>query len=168
MQQAMRGMRYQPNKEAIILDHVGNVHEFGLPDMDREWTIKDQPKKKSSQSSVSLAKQCPTCASWLPPANTICPYCEHEFENTREVEFEDGDLEEINKETFVADYEEIRFKREWGSKSKEELESIEDYYLFAKARGYKDSWLKYQIPEYKNLSWPQFYIQLRSIKQNIN
>ena len=165
IQQAMRAMRYQPNKEAIILDHVGNVHEFGLPDMDREWTIKDRPKKKSSKQSVSLAKQCPICASWIAPATKTCPYCEHEFENTREVEFEDGDLEEIDQETFVADYEMIRFKKEWGSKERHELETVEDYFLFAKAREYKDSWLKFQIPEFKQLNWPQFYIQLKPLKQ---
>lgn len=165
VQQAMRAMRYQPNKEAIILDHVGNVHEFGLPDMDREWSIKDRPKKKGSQSAISLAKQCPMCASWIAPATQLCPYCEHEFENTREIEFEDGELEEINKETFITNYETIRFKKEWGSKNKNELETVEDYYLFAKARGYQERWLKYQVPEFKQLSWPQFYIQIKPLKQ---
>lgn len=165
IQQAMRAMRYQPKKEAIILDHVGNVHEFGLPDMEREWTIKGRNKKKSNKKSETLAKQCPTCAAWISPQMMNCPYCEHEFKQEQTIKFEDGDLEEVDKESFIADYKKIKFKKKWGSKNKDDLESVEDYYLFAKARGYKDSWLKYQIPEFKQLNWPQFYTQLKPLKQ---
>ena len=119
IQQAMRGMRYQPDKEAIILDHVGNVHEHGLPDMHREWTIEDRVKKKTKKQEQALAKQCPSCAAWVPTQTVTCPHCETEFEReVSEIEFEDGELAEIKKETFVTNYEEIRFKREWGSKER--------------------------------------------------
>ena len=45
IQQAMRCMRYRPNKKAIILDHVGNYSRHGMPDDDREWTLEGNPKK---------------------------------------------------------------------------------------------------------------------------
>lgn len=166
LQQAMRCMRFQENKEAIILDHVGNVHEFGLPDMDREWTLNGRNKKKSNKPSKSLAKQCTFCQAWVEPQTKICPHCKQAFEvQEREIEFVDGELQEVNKENFVTNYKKIKFKREWGDKDKNELETIDDYYLFAKARGYKDSWLKFQIPAFKNLNWPQFYSQLKLIKK---
>lgn len=44
IQQSMRGMRYRPEKTSIIIDHVGNVSRFGLPDMERTWTL--EPKKE--------------------------------------------------------------------------------------------------------------------------
>ena len=37
MQQAMRSMRYQPNKKALIIDHVGNYARHGLPDTPHDW-----------------------------------------------------------------------------------------------------------------------------------
>ena len=41
-------MRYKENKRAVIIDHVGNVHRFGLPDTDREWSLESTTKKKKS------------------------------------------------------------------------------------------------------------------------
>ena len=37
MQQAMRSMRYQSNKKALIIDHVGNYARHGLPDTPHDW-----------------------------------------------------------------------------------------------------------------------------------
>lgn len=36
LQQSMRCMRYQPDKDAIIIDQVGNFTRFGLPNADRD------------------------------------------------------------------------------------------------------------------------------------
>lgn len=166
IQQAMRSMRYMPNKEAIILDHVGNVHTHGLPDMDREWTIKDRARKGSNNSEKTLAKQCESCFAWLSPENKVCPFCKFEFKvEMQEIEFEDGELKEIkDTETFVTDYEKIRFEREWRNKSRSELKTASDYVNYAKAHGYKDGWIKFNYKPFKKLNWPQFYIKLKQIK----
>jgi len=55
-------------------------------------------------------------------------------------------------------------RKEYGGKDLNELKTLEDYYLFAKARGYKESWLKFQFEEFKKISWPEFYSQLRPLK----
>src|SRR5690625_2831773 len=47
VQQSMRGMRYRPNKTSIIIDHVGNVNRHGLPDDDRQWSLKGRKESKA-------------------------------------------------------------------------------------------------------------------------
>lgn len=76
IQQSMRCMRYQPDKTAIIIDHVGNVHRHGLPDQEREWTLEPKPQKKQ-QNTVSV-RQCPECFFTHDPA-PVCPNCGHSY-----------------------------------------------------------------------------------------
>lgn len=167
MQQSMRSMRYKPNKKAIIIDHVANYLEHGLPTTEHEWSLKSWKKKgNTNQKNTIPLKECTNCFGVIESKETHCPLCGHEFEvEASELEQVDTELEKVDETSFTANYEKIRLKREWSSKDKEELETVEDYYLFAKARGYKDSWLKFQIPEFKQLNWPQFYIQINPLKQ---
>ncbi|MDI6497902.1 DEAD/DEAH box helicase family protein [Leuconostoc suionicum] len=62
IQAGMRSMRYQPNKKALILDFVGNVNRFGLPDYDHDWEdyFKGTKKKKSGdfEAPVSTCDNC--------------------------------------------------------------------------------------------------------------
>ena len=49
IQQAMRAMRpdeNNPDKRAVIIDHVGNVFRHGMPDEERDWTLESKKKKK--------------------------------------------------------------------------------------------------------------------------
>lgn len=168
MQQSMRSMRYKPNKKAIIIDHVANYLKHGIPTTEHEWSLKSWKKKGSNNSKNSTIplKECMNCFGVIESKETHCPLCGHEFEvEINELEQVDTTLEKVDAVSFEADYERIRLKREWAGKDRKELETVEDYYLFAKARGYKDSWLKFQIPEFKHLNWPQFYIQLKPLKQ---
>ena len=72
IQQSMRSMRYKPGKTAIILDHVGNYTRHGLPDEEREWSLKQKKKKKKSERYV---KSCPNCFAVVPAGKTVCPHC---------------------------------------------------------------------------------------------
>ena len=79
VQQSMRSMRYDPknpDKIAIILDHVGNYRLHGLPDDEREWTLESKAKKKQEEAPV---KTCPECFSVVPKTAAKCPYCGCEF-----------------------------------------------------------------------------------------
>ena len=54
VQQSMRSMRTDPNhpdKVAIIIDHVGNYIRHGLPDQDREWTLKARKRRMAALSA---------------------------------------------------------------------------------------------------------------------
>lgn len=168
MQQSMRSMRYKPNKKAIIIDHVANYLQHGIPTTEHEWSLESwKSKNANTQKNKEIPlKECVNCFGVIESKETQCPLCGHEFEiETNELDQVDTTLEKIDTEAFETDYEKIRFSKLLGFKNYNDLETIEDYYLFAKARGYQESWLKYQVPEFKQLNWPQFYIKLKPLKQ---
>lgn len=79
IQQAMRAMRVDkdnPDKVAIIIDHVGNVYRHGLPDEDREWSLESKKKKKVTREV--MMKICPKCYGAHDP-KPVCPYCQHVY-----------------------------------------------------------------------------------------
>ena len=85
LQQSMRGMRYRPNKTSIILDHVGNGANLGLPTDEFEWSIKGR-KKKNSISSEPPKITCTTCGQQFLLKSLLkiddkphCPFCMQEI-----------------------------------------------------------------------------------------
>ena len=156
MQQSMRSMRYKPKKQAIIIDHVANYAKHGIPTTEHEWSLKAREKKNintDNKNSIPL-KECPNCFGVVESKEKICPLCGHEFEvEVNELETVDTKLERIDELNFKTDYEKIK----WASKKVSELETIEDYVKYAEAKGYKKSWIKFQHPQLKAMSWPQFY-----------
>lgn len=128
IQQSMRCMRYQPDKTAIIIDHVGNVHRHGLPDQDREWTL--EPKPQRENKNTVTVRQCPRCFYTHEPA-PVCPNCGHVYEVQRQKqpkEQRDAQLQRI-----VESY-----------KSPEECGNIQELYAYAKTRHFKPGWAYYQ------------------------
>ena len=147
IQQSMRGMRYRPNKRAIIIDHVANVYRFGLPDADREWSLKDRPKqeKRRGKSDGPAIKSCPKCYGIVPAQVKQCPLCGYSFRaDGTDLEVDPtAKLKKVDKKVFkiVADYS----KTKYGQMKAEDAESPEDMYAIAKARGYKPGWAYHQI-----------------------
>ncbi|MCX7779631.1 MAG: DEAD/DEAH box helicase [Negativicutes bacterium] len=81
IQQSMRAMRpdkENPEKIAIIIDHVGNLYRHGLPDEDREWSLENNKKRPGEKREFPL-KQCPKCFGAHRPA-PVCPYCTHVYQ----------------------------------------------------------------------------------------
>lgn len=74
LQQAMRSMRYLPDKQAVIIDHVGNYVRFGLPDLDRQWSLTG--KKRKNDVEAPDIHSCPECYQvFYEWENNRCPYC---------------------------------------------------------------------------------------------
>lgn len=87
IQQAMRPLRPDPDdpdKVAVIIDHVQNYLRHGMPNDEREWSLDINKEKK---------KQCPDCGKWVVPVEKyvteagnkkvrrkFCPDCGHMFE----------------------------------------------------------------------------------------
>lgn len=135
IQQAMRCMRYMPGKQAIILDHVGNFYEHGLPDEDRPWSLKSRAKKPAGQRTENPFRVCDGCFRVFAKAlGRTCPYCGHENAIAdREPEVvETAKLEEI-KQDIVIDYRDPGDCRNMG-----------ELYALARNRGYKPGWAYYQ------------------------
>ena len=138
IQQAMRCMRYQPDKQALILDHVGNYNRHGLPDDVHHWTLAGQ-EKRSKYSDVPPTRTCPKCYAVVKRTAKMCPECKFDFEENKnpftakraEVE-ENAQLQEIlpKKKRYAAkDDIEIR-----------EARSYEDFKRLERERGYRRGW----------------------------
>jgi superfamily II DNA or RNA helicase len=101
IQQSMRSMRYKENKLAIIIDHVGNCFEHGLPDDIRSWSLIGKQKKEKGEIKI---KECPGCFAVIQPGTKVCPYCGMEFPKLiqrQEKQVVDAELEEIKKKDIL-------------------------------------------------------------------
>lgn len=169
IQQTMRAMRYQPNKQATIIDHVGNYLKHGLPNTEHDWTLEDTSKKGNTKERpkdlISLTS-CPYCFGVIPSGTNPCSLCQQIIEvDEKELKKIEAELQAINQFEFQANYQAIRLKQQYSNKEESDLLTLEDYYLFAKSRGFKDTWIKFRVPELKALSFKQFHIKLKPVKQ---
>lgn len=132
IQQSMRCMRYKQGKRAIIIDHVANVSEFGLPDDNREWLLEGHEKPKGA----APVKICPECFATVHASEQTCPHCGFAFE-----------AEKRKKRTQVLDVELVKYNeihRVKGFLSPSECQSVNDLKLYAQIHGYKPGWVYYQ------------------------
>ena len=134
IQQTMRAMRYQPNKQAIIIDHVGNWYRHGLPDTEHNWEehFEGGKKKKSKDNSIPI-KECPECFGVVESSYTICPYCGCEFPKEMQEDYDlilNAELEEVTEDKVI----------QLNLKTAEECETVEELYQLAKENGYKPGW----------------------------
>lgn len=141
IQSTMRCMRYLPNKVGIIIDHAGNYKRFGLPNAPREWTLADrkkQGKKNSDNQDAPTVKTCNQCFAVIPANCRICPFC------GAEVEVEQIQIE-IDKEAKLTDVTDFKFTTNYlVTKKPAELNSMQELYAYAEAKGYKRGWAWYQ------------------------
>ncbi|MGY0683180.1 DEAD/DEAH box helicase [Mammaliicoccus sciuri] len=138
IQQTMRAMRYQPNKQAIIIDHVGNYSRHGLPDTEHNWLEHfEGTNNKTNQPDSIPVKECESCYAVVASAYTVCPVCGEEFPKEDPTEYqidESRELEEITEDNIIR----LNFKEPKDCKNMEEL------YQLAKDRNYKPGWAYYQ------------------------
>lgn len=108
LQRYGRALRMVEGKEyAVILDHAGNVHRHGLPDEEREWSLKGEERvvgkrKKVDEEALIKTLRCgnPDCRCMHSPAPQ-CPACGFVYEATgRTPKEKEGQLIEIDKTTF--------------------------------------------------------------------
>jgi superfamily II DNA or RNA helicase len=96
LQMIGRCLRPQPGKQAVILDHVGNVLRLGHHLEERDWSLAGTPKQ--DREKAPSVKVCPQCFAAMPSAKTVCPDCGHQFTpERRELEHVDGELVEVQR-----------------------------------------------------------------------
>jgi superfamily II DNA or RNA helicase len=138
IQQSMRCMRYKENKEAIIIDQVGNCYIHGLPDDNREWSLESKKTKE-----VSTIKECKLCFAVVPTGAKVCPYCGNEFltmvRDSKPMEIKDIILEEIKSENILATKPHDYAK---------EIKDAKTLLKFQLCKGYKPNWINYQLDKY--------------------
>lgn len=74
LQMIGRGLRPDGDKFLMLIDHVGNVMEHGLPCDIRHWTL-DRIRKTSKKLNFLRICSNVTCASPYDRALTVCPWC---------------------------------------------------------------------------------------------
>jgi len=126
LQQVGRALRpYEDRKEAVILDHVGNVLRHGMPDEVRAWTLagRERVNREKSDNPVS---QCDKCYA-VYPSGRICPECGHERElNQREIAQVEGELMEVKR---------VERRQDQGR-----AKSLQALRLIERQRGYRRGW----------------------------
>nr|DAF19085.1 MAG TPA: Chromatin remodeling complex ATPase [Caudoviricetes sp.] len=133
IQQSMRPLRpdpAQPEKRAVIIDHVGNVFRHGLPDEAHAWSL--ETKKKRPRTTA--IKICPACYTALPSTARACP-CGHVFMTAAASE----ERKYTEKDGMLTKIEEIRRK-----KQRQEVgmaRSVADLTAIALQRGYSLRWV---------------------------
>jgi DNA repair protein RadD len=136
LQQIGRVLRPIEGKQAVILDHVGNIAKHGLAEDEREWSLEGVEKKEAKKSEVSRNKQCTGCyAVYDRFRNKSCPECGHE-EAPKIPEQTEGELVEI-KRIEKAPLRELM----------KEVKTREDLRRIAKVKGYKHGFVWYKAKE---------------------
>lgn len=97
LQQVGRVLRPKPdNSRAVILDHVGNCLNHGMPDQPREWSLEGRQKRQGP----TPVRQCSECFAAFRPAPK-CPCCGHVFETAQkpraELKQKPGELEKVTE-----------------------------------------------------------------------
>lgn len=165
LQQVGRVLRPKPDgSKAVILDHVGNVHRFGMPDADREWTL-DGKVKREKDAGVTT---CEVCFKTFPKGaarqlaegcagfdGEICPYGDESESQKEPPQVVDGELQVV---TDIRPCDPMRpawaggLSIERGPTSGRawfrllDLADTEDKLReIAKARGYKRGWVQHAM-----------------------
>ncbi|CAR83948.1 helicase [Listeria monocytogenes] len=134
IQQSMRGMRYRTGKTAIIIDHVGNVNRFGLPDMERKWSL-EAKKGSNSNKAEAPVKICPDCFMTVLSSSKQCSHCGHEFKvEVKPIQVDEAaELQEVTEAVFKVNYS-----------SPSECTNMKELYEYAKEHNYKRGWAFHQ------------------------
>lgn len=131
IQQSMRPLRPDPNnpeKRAVIIDHVGNVFRHGMPDEEREWSLETKKRKPRA----TAIKVCPACYTAVPSTARTCP-CGHVFAaatEERTITETDGTLKKIEAIQRKERRQEVGRAR-----------SVSDLTAIALRRGYSLRWV---------------------------
>ena len=142
LQMCGRVLRPQEGKIAAILDHAGNVHQHGTPDIDRSWNLEGKSGRKiDKKPTLWVCDSCYFMWEKKPGKQKICPSCGfvHVVEK-REIETEAGELIEIDLANNPWAWAKTKSLRQ----VLEKAASMEDLYNIAKVRGYKAGWAYYR------------------------
>jgi len=137
IQSAMRCMRYQEGKRAVILDMVTNYLRLGLPDEEREWSLEKPTKARKSmdENGNFYIRTCDKCFKVFKTA-PVCPYCGAEYPlSPREIKaHEEIELQRITaEEAAKAEEKRKELRREQG-----QARSFSELVKIGKERGYKN------------------------------
>ena len=141
LQQVGRVLRpYQGKEYSIILDHVGNALQHGLPEESRDWSLDGRKKKTRGERDAAgpSVTTCFECYATFSPTLDACPMCGAAVEKSqRKLEQREGDLVEVDEAALQA-----HRRREQGM-----AQTYDDLVAMGRRKGYKspESWARHII-----------------------
>jgi hypothetical protein len=99
-----------PDKVALILDHVGNVITHKLPDRKMRWTLDRRECNSKKDNDGIPVRVCPRCTYVYESIYKTCPFCGFypQPQSRSKPNFVDGDLTELTPEIIAALYGEVQ------------------------------------------------------------
>ena len=171
LQQIGRGLRKSDGKDAlVVIDNVGNVHQHGFADDDRNWSLDAPRRKKLDRSAFTDYRGCPNCGFTIHKKSRTCPVCGTTIPAPRISEadqnfaFDILDLDvEVLRDTSQRGAVLARVKNyvaEKGKISNSKLEAMAETMFdnkwpikkvkeLARANDYKEGWAYYKHKEWK-------------------
>lgn len=138
LQMVGRVLRPAPGKtKALLLDLPGVVHNHGMPDADREYSLDGEGIRSVKKPSL---RQCKHCGAVHPPA-PVCPRCGHVYPIEDKTPSVTGvDLRKLSTADLNDD---------------SKREAFIDMLKIAAARGYKPGWAFYRFVVKFNMKPPR-------------
>lgn len=167
LQFSMRCLNPRKDKTAIIIDHVDNFLNFGLPDNDHDWqsaiVTKDKRKASNSDNGPSLA-QCSYCFGTFYRKDIhdgCCPLCGHTLEKeNKDYKIVNVDLQEIKENQAVKHRKQLVQKilsdqvmANVADKSPGQLHTLKEFQAYAELHNYSPGWAWYQFNNRRNYKW---------------
>lgn len=168
LQFSMRCLNPRKGKTAIIIDHVDNFLNFGLPNNDRNWSeaivTKDKRKAKSSTDNGPAIAQCNYCFGtfYRDQITDGCyPLCGHELKKeTKDYKIVNVDLQEIKENQAVKHRKEMiqqilndQVMANVADKSPGQLHTLKELQAYAKLHNYSVGWAWHQFNNRRKKKW---------------
>lgn len=168
LQFSMRCLNPRKGKTAMIIDHVDNFLNFGLPSSDRNWSeaiiTKDKRKTKSSTDNGPAIAQCNYCFGTFyrdQMKNNCCPLCGHELrEENKDYKIVNVDLQEIKENQAVEHRKKMiqqilndQVMANVADKSPGQLHTLKELQAYAKLHGYSAGWAWHQFNNRRKKKW---------------
>lgn len=168
LQFSMRCLNSRKGKTAIIIDHVDNFLNFGLPNNDRDWkqaiVTKDKRKSKANDETGPAIAQCNYCFGTFYRTdihNGCCPLCGRELKTeTKDYKIVNVDLQEI-KENEAVKHRKAMIQKilndqvmaNVADKSPGQLHTLKEFQAYAQLHNYSAGWAWYQFNNRRNHKW---------------
>lgn len=167
LQFSMRCLNPRKGKTAIIIDHVDNFLNFGLPNNDRDWrqaiVTKDKRKTANSDNGPALA-QCSYCFGTFYRKDIhdgCCPLCGHTLEKeNKDYKIVNVDLQEIKENQTVKHRKQLVQKilndqvmANVADKSPGQLHTLKEFQAYAELHNYSPGWAWYQFNNRRKNKW---------------
>lgn len=168
LQFSMRCLNPRKGKTAVIIDHVDNFLNFGLPSSDRNWSeaivTKDKRKSSNNADNGPAIAQCNYCFGTFyrdQVKNNCCPLCGHELrEENKDYKIVNVDLQEIKENQAIEHRKKMiqqilndQVMANVADKSPGQLHTLKELQAYAKLHNYSAGWAWHQFNNRRKKKW---------------